>query len=1017
VLVTVLIAVTACSVHADEITDAVKQARIRGGVIVLVNGGDSLYDQAAATKCTVHGLETDGNRVDALRKRFQASGRYGRISVSGFNGKALPHIDNLVNLIAIEGGVVSPAEAMRVLAPRGIALIKRGDSWTRAVKAVPDDIDEWNQYLRNADNNGVSTDKVGPPERLQWTGGSRWGRSHMSWVTVTSMLSAGGRLFTIEDLASVEYHKLPARFHLIARDAFNGSELWRKGLKDWHETASYVKFVPTQIQRRIAAIGDKIYCTLGYTAPIGVFDAATGEELKTLAGTAKTVEFAYDRGAIYAIIGEPYGIPKSRGTHVTLKAINAESGEQKWVKKINRYVGGSLAVKGDSVAYCTNNQVVCCDMASGRVIWSADSPGLDVKPAKRVKGRRRRPSGPMGGQDNLNPTLVLTDAMLYCSTINSVKAYGRADGKLAWTGKNVQNYMKGSDIFLADGLVWTGLLNGHDPKTGKIKRQLTQIMDQPMGHDRCYRNRITETYFINSKTGGSDFISLKGKGEFPAPWVRATCGLGPLPANGLLYSSPYSCSCLKGSMLTGFNALYSSDRAKGKVMKVEPVSRLVKGKAYRSAPSAPAAASDWPAYRNGNARSGFTGTHVTGKLKPIWKTKLPSLPTASTVVGDFVYVAARESHTLYALSRKSGAVVWTYTAGGRIDSPPTFHRGFLIFGSRDGWVHSLRAVDGMLSWKFCDLPERRLMSANGRLESVWPVNGAVMVRKGLAYFSAGRNSFLDGGIIVFALDPLTGKVVHRRQVNGPYAKNGFPIVGKRNTRIEGFKGGVFSSEGDLLYIRHQAFKDDLTPVPLSDLKRSHLIASGGFLDDVPQHRTYWTIDTDLCYGPNKGAPGAGPKGDILVMDGDVFYEIRGYLPARHSTSLIPQKGYALYCGRRAGGGAGVWKADWKTRTVPRSGAWRKRWSTQIPLTGNALVLAGDTIIAAGVPLKSTFDLPELSATYAGKLGGVLWTASAKDGAKIAELKLPAQPVWDGLSAAHGQCIITLRDGSVMCLGN
>ena len=1013
---TVLTALMACPLHAGEMADAVARARINGGMVVVVNGSDATYDEAAATKCTVHGLETDGKRIGTLRRGLLASGRYGRISVSGFNGKALPHIDNLVNLVAIEGPGVSKAEAMRVLAPRGIALIKRGGSWTRAVKPVPDDIDDWNQYLRNADNNAVSADKVGPPERLRWTGGSRWGRSHMSWVTVTSMLSANGRLFTIEDLESVEYHKLPAKFHLIARDAFNGCELWRKPLKGWHQTASYVKFVPTQIQRRLAAVGDKVYCTLGYTAPIGVFDAATGEELKTLAGTAKTVEFVHDRGIIHAIIGEPYGAPGSGGKDVTLKALNAESGAEKWGKTIGNYVGGSLAVRDASLAYCTNNQVVCRDTASGRVLWSADSPGLDVKPAKRVRGGRGRPKGPMGGQDNLNPTLVLTDTMLYCSTVSSVKAYGRTDGKLAWTGRNVQNYMKGSDLFVADGLVWTGLLNGHDPKTGKIKRQLTQVMNKPMGHDRCYRNRITDTYFINSKTGGSDFVSLRGEGEFPSPWARGTCGLGPLPANGMLYSSPYSCSCVQGAMLTGFNALYSGDRAQGKVMKVERTIRFIKGQAYGPKPTAPSAAADWPAYRNGNARSGLTRTHVTGKLKPIWKVKLPSLPTASTVVGDLVYVAARDSHTLYALARKDGAIRWTYTAGGRIDSPPTFHGGFVLFGSRDGWVHSVRATDGVLSWKFCDLPTRRLISADGQLESAWPVNGAVMIRKGLAYFAAGRSSFVDGGIVVYALNPLTGKVVHRRQVSGPYAKNGFPIVGKRNTRIEGFKGGVFSSEGDLLYIRHQAFKPDLTPIPLPELKEPHLIASGGFLDDTPQHRTYWTIDTDLCYGPNTGTPGAGPKGDILVMDGDVFYEIRGYLPGRHSTRLVPQKGYTLYSGQRAESGAGVWKADWKMRTVPRTGTWKKRWSTQVPLTGNALVVAGDTIIAAGVPLQSSFTLPQLSATYAGKRGGVLWTASVKDGAKIAELKLPAQPVWDGLAAAHGQCFLTLRDGTVMCLG-
>ncbi len=1011
--VRVLAAICIGQLHAGQVADTVKQARIAGGIIVVVNGSAATYDDAAATGCTVHGLDTDWERLAAHRKRLGEGGRNGRVSVHGFDGKALPYIDNLVNLIVIEDGVIHKAEVMRVLVPRGIALFKRGGSWSKTVKSVPDDIDEWNQYLRNADNNAVSTDKVGPPERLRWTGGTRWGRSHMSWVTVTSMLTANGRLFTIEDLETVEYHKLPARFHLVARDAFNGCELWHRPFRGWHETASYVKFVPTQLQRRMAAIGDKVYCTPGYTVPIGVYDAATGNEVKVFADTEKTVEFVVDRGVIYAVIGAPYGIPTPTARDVTLRALDAESGAERWAKRIQGYVGGSIAVKGTVLAYCTNNKVICCDAASGGESWIAGSPGLNVKPAKRVKGKR--PQGPMGGQDNLNPTLVLTDSMVYCSTVTSVKAYDLKNGKPAWTGKNAQNYMKMSDLFVADGLVWTGLMNGHDPKTGQLKRKLTQVMNQPMGHDRCYRNRITETYFINSKTGGTDFIPLRGRGEFPAPWVRATCGLGALPANGMLYSSPYSCSCVKGAMLTAFNGLYSQDRAEGRVMEIPSVKRLVKGKAYGSRPSASCSSGDWPVYRNGNARSGLTKSPVGGKLAPAWQVKLPSLPTATTVVGDLVFVAARESHMLYALSREDGATRWTYTAGGRIDSPPTHHEGFLIFGSRDGWVHCVRADDGSLAWRFCDLPAQRLVCANGQLESAWPVSGAVMIRDGLAYFCAGRNSFLDGGLVVYALNPLSGQVVHRRQVNGPYAKNGFPVLGKRNTRLEGFKGGIFSSEGNLLYIRHQAFKPDLTPIQLSQLKQPHLIASGGFLDDVPQHRTYWTIDTDLCYGPNTGTPGAGPQGDILVMDGDVFYEIRGYLPGRHSTRMNPQKGYTLFSGRRAASGAGVWKANAKTRSVPRTGSWKTRWSQQVPLSGNALVVAGDTVIAAGVPLKPSFQMPELSDTYAGKRGGLLWTASATDGTKIAELELPAQPVWDGLSVAHGQCFITLRDGTVMCL--
>ena len=536
--------------RAGEIADVIGQARITGGIVVVIGGSDRSYDDAAGSRCTVQGLERNVDRVRALRTRLQADGRYGRVSVSPLDGETLPYIDNLVNLVTIEDGSVTEAEAMRVLAPRGIALIRQEGAWAKRVKPVPDDVDEWNQYLHDADNNGVSADRVGPPERLRWTGGTRWGRSHMSWVTVTSMLSAGGRLFTIEDLESIEYHKLAARFHLVARDAFNGCELWRRPLKNWYSTNSYVKFVPTQIQRRAAAIGDKVYCTLGYDEPIRVLDAPTGKLLQTLAGTANTREFAIDSGVVYAIVGQPYGDRNEPAARVvTLKALAADDGVTVWDKddrpagRIHRW---HTRREGHSpgLRHPDAHRLLRC--GHRRQLWAVESAAYPGK-----SGVTRRVPG-VGSATNTNPTLVLTDDMVYCSTLNTVRAFRRDDGQLAWTAKNVPNYMKGSDIFIADGLVWTGLMVGHDPETGEIKRRLSQAMQQPMGHDRCYRNRITETYFINSKTGGSDFVALDGRGEFPSPWVRATCGLGPLPCNGMLYSSPFSCSCLKGTMLNRF---------------------------------------------------------------------------------------------------------------------------------------------------------------------------------------------------------------------------------------------------------------------------------------------------------------------------------------------------------------------------------------------------------------------------------------------------------------------------------
>ena len=77
-------------VSGGELTSVVEESRLKGGVILLVSAGSAIYDEAAATGCTVRGLETDQAVVDALRKRFLARGIYGKLSVSGFDGKTIP---------------------------------------------------------------------------------------------------------------------------------------------------------------------------------------------------------------------------------------------------------------------------------------------------------------------------------------------------------------------------------------------------------------------------------------------------------------------------------------------------------------------------------------------------------------------------------------------------------------------------------------------------------------------------------------------------------------------------------------------------------------------------------------------------------------------------------------------------------------------------------------------------------------------------------------------------------------
>jgi len=83
-----------------------------------------------------------------------------------------------------------------------------------------------------------------------------------------------------------------------------------------------------------------------------------------------------------------------------------------------------------------------------------------------------------------------------------------------------------------------------------------------------------------------------------------------------------------------------------------------------------------------------------------------------------------------------------------------------------------------------------------------------------------------------------------------------------------------------------------------------------------------------------------------------------------------------------------------------------------------MVKAADVIFVAGTPAKFSSDnsAKTYEAAYAGKMGGVLWAASAIDGEKIASYTLDAAPRWDGMAAAYGRLYVSLRNGQIVCFG-
>jgi hypothetical protein len=87
-----------------------------------------------------------------------------------------------------------------------------------------------------------------------------------------------------------------------------------------------------------------------------------------------------------------------------------------------------------------------------------------------------------------------------------------------------------------------------------------------------------------------------------------------------------------------------------------------------------------------------------------------------------------------------------------------------------------------------------------------------------------------------------------------------------------------------------------------------------------------------------------------------------------------------------------------------------------------MVLGKDRLAVAGpVDLgKKTAELlafeneAEALAAFMGHRGVYLRVLNASDGANVSEIKLPAMPVFDGMAAAGGKLLVSLKDGSVLC---
>ncbi len=890
---------------ADEATTAKELLTLAGrsgGLVVHVGCGDGRLTAELARRPSylVHGLTQDAAELKAARANVDRAGRYGEASIDLWDGNRLPYAESIVTVLVVEtAGSVSDEEISRVVAPEGVILQKRGGNWSKTIKPRPTNIDEWTHYLHDSSGNAVANDDVvGPPRQLQWLGSPRWSRHHDRMASMSALVSASNRLFYIMDEGSRISIQLPSKWTLVARDAFNGVILWKKSIPTWHNHLWPLKSGPTQLARRLVAVGDRVYVTLGIRQPVSILDAATGELIRTIPGTESTEELIVRDNMVYAMANP--GVSEL-ANYEPLHNVGDQgrvAREWQWNEKPRRIVAAdadtgkvlwshdaliaplTMASSKNRVCFYDGSKVVALDAKTGESRWNSTAA-------------KRRPSLTM----NFGPKLVFyDDVVLFAGGDRLMHAYAVDDGKEVWSAPHARGgYQSPEDLLVAGGLIWSapttsgrdsGVFTGRDPKTGEVKQEFPPDVETYWFHHRCYIAKATDKFLMPSRTG-IEFVDVNKQHWDIHHWVRGGCHYGIMPCNGLVYAPPHNCACYPEAKLYGLNALAPASSAWTPPQQVDEAGRLEKGPAFGQPVVSNAAAGDWGTYRGGAARHGHTESNVTAVLAPDWSLQLGGRLTALTTAEGKVFVAQIDRHKVHAIDVKSGKTSWTFTTGGRVDSPPTIDKGRAIFGCVDGWVYCLRVTDGELIWRYRAAPEDRRTVAFEQLESIWPVHGSVLIEGDVVYCVAGRSAFLDGGMRLLALDAKTGKQVGETLIGDTDTETGKPLQDNIATlQMPVGLPDILSSDGHYLYMKsqrfdHQGRRQGLGPVSGNAAEHGgaqrgefkHLFAPMGFLDGDWFHRSYWVFGKNFAGGHN-GYYQAGkyaPSGRILVADDESVY--------------------------------------------------------------------------------------------------------------------------------------------------
>jgi outer membrane protein assembly factor BamB len=200
--------------------------------------------------------------------------------------------------------------------------------------------------------------------------------------------------------------------------------------------------------------------------------------------------------------------------------------------------------------------------------------------------------------------------------------------------------------------------------------------------------------------------------------------------------------------------------------------------------------STWPKFHHDNQNSGFNpmewqlGSKGKCAVCQKWAFSVGSAVYAPAVANGYVYFGSSNGN-VYAVNALNGAFAWVFATGNHVVATPDVVNGVVYVGSLDGGIYALNAFNGTLIWSFGTGDEvwssaatnngvvyvgsndhnlYALAASNGSL--VWSAAldgevGSPALVNGVVYVNAGHN--------VYALNASDGSSIWTRAVgiNGP----------------------------------------------------------------------------------------------------------------------------------------------------------------------------------------------------------------------------------------------------------